>query len=728
MRFLAIALMLSLTATAFLLSAGGAEGVADMPDPTVAADAMADRLKARIAESGRLKVWALVVGVGDDGVALVGETAASARVVRGGGVLAETVDGVRVSARVKAVGAEGVELEPTGDGKAVFLPGAYAPLPPPDGCAGGEFVRYLEADGVPLPTLMRLLSDRTGVNISTSDATSGKTVSIFLRNVTADVAVEEICRATGLWFRRESGGCVVRVTTMEEYAENLNTFREEATETFTLLYPNVIEVAASIYGLYPDRTLLSLGEEEFDEDDEYDLSRRFRRFRVIEENGNSQFMEMQAPRASGSGGARAGSGNFSFSRGSALSRLAQWDRLNDRRRFRDAAGSTLSQAEAEALENASRQGDTNLYLRVAGRCAPGAANIFVSLSRKSNMLIVRTSDRKVMDEIRRLVRRLDVPTPMVLMEVKVLELDVTDAYDAGIRWTLLDHGSGSGDGVSTHALGGAGRDGAVNLVAKTLAGAQTAFDPTFKFMALSDYIKAEIELMQKDGKAKTLATPTLLSANNEVSRIFSGKEYPLVTGWTRGETTVTDGVVEKTVPTVEMERKDVGTMLLITPNINADRTVTLRLLQENSEVSPNKVDIPVEGGFGETRAVEYVESRSLAGTFVARDGMTVMAGGLVREHEEEIHWRTPLLGSLPLVGWLFRGTDKVKKRTELVVLIRPHVILTPQEGARVSRDLAERLSAHPARDGRDSLMTNRDPKTGEVEERGLEDDARNLVK
>ncbi len=83
--------------------------------------------------------------------------------------------------------------------------------------------------------------------------------------------------------------------------------------------------------------------------------------------------------------------------------------------------------------------------------------------------------------------------------------------------------------------------------------------------------------------------------------------------------------------------------------------------------------------------------------------MTVMAGGLIREQEEETYWRTPFLGSLPLVGWLFRGTEKAKVRTELVILIKPHVISTPVEGGRISRELMETLSAHPARDGRANM-------------------------
>ena len=96
-------------------------------------------------------------------------------------------------------------------------------------------MRYLECDGVSMGSLMRLLSDQTGVNIASSDKTASKKVSMFLRNVTAEVAVEEICRAGGLWYRSEKGGKLIRITTMEEYAENLNTFREETTETVTLL-------------------------------------------------------------------------------------------------------------------------------------------------------------------------------------------------------------------------------------------------------------------------------------------------------------------------------------------------------------------------------------------------------------------------------------------------------------------------------------------------------------
>ena len=505
-----------------------------------ASDEIASRLTERFAEGGRIKVAALVVGGDDEGVALVDDGKGNQKLVRKGGVVSGDIDGIAVEAKVKSVTAAGIELE-TARGS-VFLSGRFTPLAKPEKKIE-NLIRYMEAESVKLGELIKLVSDRTGVNISSSDAASGKSVSIFLRNITVAASVEEICRATGLWFRGE--GDIIRIMTMEEYEKNLSSFREESMETFTLLYPNVVEVAGVIYGLYPDRTLLSLGEQELQEDGEYDLSRRFRRFRVIEENGGSQFMEMDAPTATGSSG-NTGSGMFSFSRGGALSRLSQWDQIRSRRTRRDSRDATISQTDAKRIDSAEKAGDGERYeeLLVEKRAA---ANIFVSISRKNNMLIIRTSDTKAMEEIRRLVKSLDVPTPMVLMEVKVMELQLDDNYDASFQFDFHRK-------ERTHTVGNHGE-----LIGEVLQPALAGMNPTFSFKVLNDDIEARIRLMQKDGRAKVLATPTLLTANNEVSRIFSGKELPIVTGWTAGETTVPEnGVPYTTQPTPEIERKDIG--------------------------------------------------------------------------------------------------------------------------------------------------------------------------
>lgn len=680
-------------------------------DPTMPSERMAESLKARAAATSALRLKALVVGASADGVALIGTSALGVTPVRRGTQFAESVDGVSVTMKVRAIGVDGVEIETSRASAPLFLPGSFQSVAAPTN-QPAEFVRYVEATEVPLEQLLRLLADQTGVNISASErAARNRLVSLFLRNVTVSTAVEELCRATGLWFQREKGSNVIRVTTMEEYAENLSSFREEKTETFTLLYPNVVEAAGVIYGLYPDRTLLSLGEEEVDEDAENDLSRRFRRFQMISDNGGSSFLKMEPPDANTAAGGRSGSGTFSYSRGSgAQNRRSQWDWLRSASRL-----SGLTPAEAKRVETAFRQGDTNLFEKVYGRNTAQAANIFVTVSRRNNLLIVRSSDAAAMDAIRELVKRIDVPTPMVLLEMKVLELDVDDAYNATFQYSFNTHG--------THKWGShAGRDGLERVTpsgdgdasAQTLVSPlQGLFSPaalnpvsesTLAFSVLSDTLNAQLQLMAQDGKVRTLATPAVLTANNEVSRIFSGAEYPIVKGVTAGETTTTEAGFVTHDSTVQLEWVDVGTMLLVTPSINADKTVTLHVVQENSEIPAEKVRVPLDGGkMNETTPIDIVESRSLAGTFVAKDGMTVMAGGLIKETWKEVYTRTPVLGSIPLVGFLFRGTEKQKKRTELIVLIKPHVISTPMEGGRISRELMEALSAHPAADGRPNM-------------------------
>lgn len=644
---------------------------------------MADFLRERALDLPSMRLCALVAGRdASRAVALIGEQAQEAQTIRAGAKLQRNVDGVELALAVKSVDASGVEI----DGGRIS--GALTPLPVPQD-APPEFLSYLEAHSVGLGTLLRLIADQTGVNISASAETAQTSISIFLRNVTASAAVEEICRATGLWYRREAGSNIIRVTTMREYEQNLTSFREEKTETFKLLYPNVAEVAGVIYGLYPDRTLLNLGEDELLEEEENDLSRRFRRFQMVNDNGGSTFLEMEAPDATSSGG-NSGSGVFSYTRGG-------MERIGNRELFRRAGKlSGLTAAEAKRIDSAISASDTNAYENAIVRLSPNAANIFVTVSRKTNTLLVRTSDSRTMEDIRELVKRVDVPTEMVLLEVKVMELDLSDDFETTFQYAFGNDQVSMG-GTKALASGGFPGFDALN--------ANAPLADAMSFQVITRAVDARIQLLAKDGKIKTLATPVLLTANNEVSRIFDGSQIPIIRGIS-SQTVVSENSTVSS-PTTEFEYRDVGTMLLITPNINADGTVTLRVVQENSRRVEDGAKIPIYSSTSSTpiaeAPVDVVHSRSLSGTFVAKNGMAVLAGGLIDETEKEVNTRVPVLGSIPLVGWMFRGTEKTKSRTELVIMLRPHIIEAPANGEKVSTELLEKLSAHPARNGKVSL-------------------------
>lgn len=655
--------------------------LASAQDPTQPGSQMADALRQRSLATSSLRLQALVVGAEGDGLAILGADGADGTIVHAGSTVSQTVDGMRVSLRVKSVTPDGVEIETSGDAAPIVVSGGFRPLPAPE-TVPAEFLRYLEASNVPLDRLLRLVSDQTGVNIAASEATKGKTVSILLRNVDATVAIEEICRVTGLWFRRDNGSSVIRVTSMDEYEQNLVSFREEKTETFTLNNSPVMEVAAVLCGLYPERVLFSFGEEDFLDDEKNDLGRRFERFRTIADAGGSSFLKMGAPSASYSSSSSSGSGVYTYSDEAGIRRVGE-------RR------GPVSAAEAKALDRALAAGDTNAVDRISGQAR--GASIFVTISRRNNRLLVRTSDLRVLDDIRERVKDLDVPTPMVLLELKVLELDVDDGFTSEFQYGYVDERSG--DRTATYGFPG--------------------FDPLdrteprtdgFSFRFLGDSLQARIQLLQKNGRVKTLATPNLLVANNEVSRLFIGEERPIVKNITSQSIVTENSTV--TVPQTEIEFEDVGTLLLVTPNINADRTITLKLLQENSEIVRNAAEIPVysvtTGNAVEKVPVDVVSSRSIAGTFIAKDGLAVAAGGLIKETESIQKTKVPILGDIPLLGWFFRSTEKVKARKELMVLIRPHVISTPADAEQVSQDFLGGVSVHSARDGRPSLniLTN----------------------
>jgi general secretion pathway protein D len=136
--------------------------------------------------------------------------------------------------------------------------------------------------------------------------------------------------------------------------------------------------------------------------------------------------------------------------------------------------------------------------------------------------------------------------------------------------------------------------------------------------------------------------------------------------------------------------------LLITPNINADRTVTLRVAQENSTLNRNGGQVPVATSTGFTNVpVDTVRRATVTGTVVAKDGLAVALGGLIDESLTDQRAEVPILGKLPVVGFFFRSQQTNRTRKELVLMIRPYVFNTPAESAALSHDLIADLSLHP---------------------------------
>ncbi len=226
------------------------------------------------------------------------------------------------------------------------------------------------------------------------------------------------------------------------------------------------------------------------------------------------------------------------------------------------------------------------------------------------------------------------------------------------------------------------------------------------FQYVSDSFRMRMQMLSEKNRVTQLATPVLLTTNNEVSRLFVGEERPIV--YNISSQAVVNNNTTTVVPNTTIEFQPVGTTLLVTPNINADRTVTLRILQENSHIEPGAATIPVVSSNGTvtSQPVDVVAAQTLSGTVVAKDGLTLVVGGLIQESVNDNRAMVPVLGDIPLAGIFFRRQDTGRSRQELIILIRPYILNTPSESEAAGRKLVGELSIHPmAPDVKGSMNT-----------------------
>lgn len=528
---------------------------------------------------------------------------------------------------------------------------------------------HLTLEDVPLSAATRLLTSQSEFNVVASDQAGARRISLFLQDIDALAAIDTLCRAHNLWY--EQDGSLIRIYTIEEYRRDIDSFRTEETEVFTLLYPNAMDVGYAIRDLYPARVLLSLGSEDRELRD--DLERRLDRFSLL-----SQFSDSITTRGTVSGGQGGGGVDDD-----------DLDRLSPRvrRLSQQSTDLSLSTDQIQRLESQAKTGEA--IPEEVDRDLP-RANILVTVIQRHNLVVVRTGDKQAMEEIRDLVRKLDVPTPMVLLQVQVLSVELGDGFNSVFDYQFA--GGNEAGGFTTGTIQ-APAPGSLNIPGTGLLNGNLT----------AQYVGAEfaarLQVLKDKNRATALATPVLLTANNEVSGLFIGDDRPIVTGFTEPLTIQGEGGITTIPGAPETELQEVGTTLLLTPTINADRSVTIRLMQENSSISPDPATILVPSELGEIveQSVDVVQRRTLSGTVVAQDQQLVAIGGLIEERVELTRRGVPILGDIPLLGILFRREAQSKSRRELVLVIRPYVLNTAAEGERLSQELLERLSLHPER-------------------------------
>ncbi len=579
-------------------------------------------------------------------------------------------------------------------------------------------LELLEFRDIPLSEALRLFSKQTGIQVVASAKAGEQKISAYLENVTGHQALSVIVRANGLFLKTDPDSGILAIYTQEEYDNDLTSFREEDVKVFTLLYPNSYDVAIAIRDLFGEKVFLSFGDNDINL--LQDLTARFTRFDLIDQrNQGALFGGFGGGLGGGFGGGLGGLGG-------GFGGLGGFGGIGGG--FGTGIGGVgglggVGGVGSGGLGGIGRGGGlggiggvgglggiggvgTGFATNQGGAGQTGATQqsedvtIYVTAVRKHNQIVVRTSDPKAMARICDLIQKLDVPTPLVLLEVKILVVDLNDDFESFFDYQFSEPFSAGGfssGNIIAPAADVLTDTGAKRLTSIALGG--SGFDPTaLLFQYVTANFRFRLQLLETKNRITEVATPTILTANNEVSRIFIGQTQPITVGFTPGQIVTTGVATANTVQATPITQLvDVGTQLLITPNINADRTVTLRITQQTSRVIEDGGTIPLpdpNGGVTDVD-VDIVAQQTYSGTIVAKDGLAIAIGGLIEEGIRDNRAEVPVLGRIPYVGVLFRRQMSERFRRERILVIRPYVFYTPVESAILTKNLLKDLSFHP---------------------------------
>ncbi|MBW6486629.1 MAG: type II secretion system secretin GspD [Syntrophobacterales bacterium] len=328
----------------------------------------------------------------------------------------------------------------------------------------------------------------------------------------------------------------------------------------------------------------------------------------------------------------------------------------------------------------------------AAAAAPISKNVQIVADKSTNSLIITadTADYLVLEDV---IRKLDISRPMVYLEALIMEVNADKGFKLGVEWQGANSGSYrdrtgaivggvSGDSgsysIAQNLVSGKGLPAGlslgvvgqmINVATTTVAGVAT----TISFPNLAAFIQA----YQSDTDFRFLSTPQLLTLDNEEAEITVGSNIPYVT---RQDTTTTS-----TTNYSSYEYKDVGVTLKVTPQINKDGFIRMKLDQTVTKVDSKTADV----GSGVNILAPTTLKRTAKTTVTVKDGETVVLGGMIEEESTKGNYKVPLLGDIPILGWLFKTRSNSARRTNLFVFITPRIIRTPEDAAAIQEDKKE---------------------------------------
>lgn len=547
-------------------------------------------------------------------------------------------------------------------------------------------IAFFDFRGTPLVEVLKVFAQLTGYNVVPTPEVQDMHVTLYLERVTPMMALETLCKNYNLWFTREEN--VVRVMKVEEYAREIVLRRDEKTGVFELKYASCLALADAVASIFGERIA-------------YEEPEEVRSYGHVGTDELPEFDEELEVDA----------------------KDVDSEDYKDKRQdgIEEVGGVGLNQEDLKKLVQLSKAG--NLSTETLLQYQVGQAKAVMTVFPRNNVIMVRTVDRQLLDDVSQMIRTLDTPTRQVLLECKILEVNLSDGFDSFFDMNIspggklyhtaylkdsdgndvLDNGEKvpTGDTLVEQLLGVTGI-GLVN------AGALA--ENSFKMAFVDKNIQLNMELLEKEGRLNQIGTPVMLCANNAPAKFFQGQDTPLRKGYTvtAAQTVSTSSGYSYEPATIktDYDEEEVGVTLQISPSINQDGTVTLKIKADVSTVQqgsgpPFNYIVDGKAQVGQTDVVEKTE---LEGIVVGRDGQTLALGGLINEKVNREEKKVPVLGDIPILGFFFKSTGSTSSKSEVIFCITPHLIMAPQDGGEVTDRFMKAKSDHPYTRGKERIV------------------------
>ena len=302
--------------------------------------------------------------------------------------------------------------------------------------------------------------------------------------------------------------------------------------------------------------------------------------------------------------------------------------------------------------------------------------------RTNTLLVQDTAER--LQNIRRMVRILDIPIKQVLIESRIVIVGDTFSRDLGIRLGVTKFRANSTDGITAISGTGIGTDTMIGSALDNLADPANGTIFPVELPALvnrynvnvpiadaagrfslaileTDYlIDLELTALQAEGRGEIISTPRVITANQKEARIEQGVEIPYQQSASSGATTI--------------QFKKAVLSLTVTPQITPDNNIIMDLIVHKDSVG----EIVSTGGLGGT--VPSIDTRAVETQVLVADGQTVVLGGIYETERRETIRKVPFLGDIPFAGVLFRSKQIVDNKAELLIFVTPRIL---EEGSNI---------------------------------------------